>query len=140
MRQFKTDNHYMQRDNKLNQLIANASKRDSSAMKVLAVVTMVFLPGTFVAVSTIFVSPPNFEGARMASALLKSLQSFFAIPMFNWDATEGEKVVENRFYIYWAVTIPLTIVVLAVWAIWVRAILRVYSREDAKIGIPNYEV
>jgi hypothetical protein len=63
MRQFKTDNHYMQRDNKLNQLIANSSKRDSSAMKVLAVVTMLFLPGTFVAVSTILASPPSFEGA-----------------------------------------------------------------------------
>jgi hypothetical protein len=63
MWQLKTDNLYVQRDNKLNQLIANASKRDSSAMKALAVVTMVFLPGTFVAVSTIFVFPPTFEDA-----------------------------------------------------------------------------
>jgi hypothetical protein len=75
----------------------------------------------------------------MASALLKSPQSFFTIPFFNWDATEGEKVINNRFYIYWVVTIPLTIVVLAAWGIWVRAILRTYSREDAKIGISNHE-
>ncbi len=30
--------------------IAQASKRDSSAMKTIAVLTMVFLPGTFVSV------------------------------------------------------------------------------------------
>jgi hypothetical protein len=59
--------------------------------------------------------------------------------MFNWNATEGEKVIQDRFYIYWAVTIPLTIVVLAVWTIWVRVILRIYGREDAKIGIPKYK-
>lgn len=31
--------------------IANASKKDSSAMKTLAVVSTVFLPGTFISVS-----------------------------------------------------------------------------------------
>lgn len=31
--------------------VAAASKRDSSAMKTIAVLTMIFLPGTFVSVS-----------------------------------------------------------------------------------------
>ena len=35
--------------------IAEASKRDSSAMKGIAILTMVFLPSTFVAVRTEFV-------------------------------------------------------------------------------------
>ena len=46
-----------QRDNKLNIEIARDSKsiavegkRDSSAMKTIAVLTIVFLPGTFIAV------------------------------------------------------------------------------------------
>ena len=34
--------------------VAAASKRDSSAMKTIAVLTMVFLPGTFVSVSHVF--------------------------------------------------------------------------------------
>ena len=33
--------------------IAEASKHDASAMKTIAVLTMVFLPGTFVAVSSL---------------------------------------------------------------------------------------
>jgi hypothetical protein len=40
-----------QRDNKLNISIAAASKKDSTAMKTIAIVTMVFLPGAYVAVS-----------------------------------------------------------------------------------------
>jgi hypothetical protein len=45
------DNYYNKRDAESNQLIAISGKRDSTSMKVLAVVTMIFLPGTFVAVS-----------------------------------------------------------------------------------------
>ena len=47
-----------QRDNKLNievardsKSIAAESKRDSSSMKTIAVLTIVFLPGTFVSVN-----------------------------------------------------------------------------------------
>jgi len=32
--------------------VAEASKRDSSAMKIIAVLTTLFLPGTFIAVSS----------------------------------------------------------------------------------------
>ena len=49
-----------QRDNVINQSIAAdsralaaASRRDSSAMKTIAVLTMAFLPGTFVAVGSL---------------------------------------------------------------------------------------
>jgi hypothetical protein len=52
-------NFIAQRDNMLNvevardsRAVAVASKRDSSAMKTLAIVTMAFLPGTFIAVRT----------------------------------------------------------------------------------------
>jgi hypothetical protein len=40
-----------QTDNNLNISIAAASKRDSTAMKTIAIVTMVFLLGAYVAVS-----------------------------------------------------------------------------------------
>jgi CorA-like Mg2+ transporter protein len=66
------------------------SQRDTSAMKTVAIVTMAFLPGTFVA-------------------------SFFAMPMLNWDAAADDRIVSRRFWIYWIVTLPLTFLVFALW-------------------------
>ncbi|KAL9612390.1 MAG: hypothetical protein Q9167_003030 [Letrouitia subvulpina] len=89
-----------QRDNNVNQSIAAdsreiaaAARRDSSAMKAIAFLTMFFLPGTFVA-------------------------SFFAMPLLDWDAKNGDDVISHRFWIYWAVVTPLTVLVLMLWGIW----------------------
>ncbi|KAH7323472.1 hypothetical protein BKA65DRAFT_69693 [Rhexocercosporidium sp. MPI-PUGE-AT-0058] len=77
--------------------ISAAAKRDSSAMKAIAIVTMLFLPGTFVA-------------------------AFFAMPLFNWSAglsaRDTGRVINPRFQYYWAVTVPLTFLVLLCWKIW----------------------
>lgn len=62
-------------------------------MKTLAAVTVAFLPATFVA-------------------------SFFAMPLFNWDAEKSSSVVNERFWIYWAVTVPLTLTTLVIWLSW----------------------
>lgn len=74
--------------------LASASKEDSTAMKTLAAVTVVFLPGTFVA-------------------------SFFAMPLFEWNAV-------GHFWVYWAVTVPLTFLTLVVWVLWTRRQARVH--------------
>lgn len=62
-------------------------------MKAIAVLTMLFLPGTFVS-------------------------AIFGMPMFNWDAERESDVVSHRFWIYWAVTVPGTLAVLVVWRLW----------------------
>lgn len=72
--------------------LAQEAKRDSTSMKAIAAVTMSFLPGTFVA-------------------------SLFAMPMFDWNAPTND-YVSSRFWIYWAVTVPLTFAVLAIWLLW----------------------
>ncbi|KAI9800880.1 MAG: hypothetical protein M1825_003663 [Sarcosagium campestre] len=91
-----------QRDTRMNievardsKAIAAASRRDSSAMKSIAVVTIVFLPGTFVS-------------------------TLFSMPMFDWQNKSGKLVVSRRFYIYWAITVPLTIVTILIWVMWMR--------------------
>ena len=93
-------NFMSQKDNLTNislasdsRLIAAASKRDSSAMKTIAVVTMLFLPGTYI------------------SAL-------FAIPLFDWEAAPGVTALNYRFWYYWATTLPLTALVLFAWIFW----------------------
>ncbi|KAI9870322.1 MAG: hypothetical protein M1830_004380 [Pleopsidium flavum] len=82
--------------------IAQASKRDSSAMKTIAVLTMVFLPGTFIS-------------------------SLFAMPLMQW---QNDVVLTSRFWIYWAITIPLTFLVLLLWAIWIRWSIYLQNKED----------
>ena len=63
--------------------------KDSSAMKTTAIMTMLFLPGTFFA-------------------------ALFSLPLLKWD---GSDVVQKRFWVYWAFTIPTTLFVFAAWRI-----------------------
>ncbi|KAH0558359.1 hypothetical protein GP486_004982 [Trichoglossum hirsutum] len=88
-----------QRDNKVNisvardsRWIASVSRRDSSAMKTIAVLTLIFLPGTVIA-------------------------SIFSSNMFDFRSADGP-VVSSKFWVYWAVTLPLTVGVLLVWIVW----------------------
>ncbi|KAH9909530.1 hypothetical protein F4778DRAFT_775446 [Xylariomycetidae sp. FL2044] len=75
--------------------IANLTKKDSFAMFTLAVMSVLFLPGAWVA-------------------------TLFSMSMFNWQAQDGAAVLTPRFWIYWAVTVPLTLVVLCSWLVWLR--------------------
>ncbi|KAH7166072.1 hypothetical protein EDB81DRAFT_943022 [Dactylonectria macrodidyma] len=68
--------------------LAKASTRDSSSMKVVAVMTMAFLPATFFA-------------------------ALFALPSLDWD---NEPVVQDTFWVYWAFTLPCTALVFLLWA------------------------
>jgi hypothetical protein len=86
--------------------IAVESKRDGSAMKTISILGMIFLPGTFIAVSSL---------SFLICMLLTSSEAIFAMPMFNWDGN-GAPIIGAGFKYYWAVTIPLTILVLATWA------------------------
>jgi Mg2+ and Co2+ transporter CorA len=73
--------------------LAIASKRDSSSMKILAAVTTAFLPGAFVA-------------------------ALFSMNMFNWSAGDGAPIVSGRFWIYWSITVPLTLITVGIWVAW----------------------
>jgi hypothetical protein len=58
-----------------------------------------------------------------------SSQAIFAMPVFNWDET-GTAIVKPGFKYYWAVSVPLTAIVLLSWAI---AILSPWKYGIAKI-------
>ena len=78
--------------------IALDTKRDSSSMITIAAVTMVFLPGTFI------------------SAL-------FSMVFFNTSTDENGKAsltVTPEWWYFPTITIPLTIIVFAVWQWWRR--------------------
>jgi hypothetical protein len=104
--------------------IAISSKRDSSAMKTIALLTMVFLPGTAIAVRT-------HKNIRWLIANIK--QSFFAMPFFDFTVdVDGHSVVQTRpqFWMYWVITIPLTFSVLGLWVVWLRFVTKRHKKED----------
>ncbi|KAK5047128.1 hypothetical protein LTR84_007071 [Exophiala bonariae] len=88
-------------------ILARESKRDSTAMKAIAIVTMFFLPGTF-------------------------LSSLFSIDFFKWDASHGNEVVNRRIWVYWAFTIPVTILVVALYLIWEKFAMNLYTNRLQK--------
>ena len=56
-------------------------------MKTIAIMTMVFLPGTFFA-------------------------ALFAMPTLKWDT---HKVIQSRFWIYWVFTLVTTALIFIIW-------------------------
>ncbi len=90
-------------------------------MKTLAGVTVAFLPGAFVA-------------------------ALFAMPLFEWNAAGDGMIVSKRFWVYWAVTVPLTCLTLAVWVLWTRRQARMHkvtekrAREELWVDIEGERV
>ena len=105
-----------QTDNRLSARIAVSSGRDSTAMKTLAFITALFLPGTYIA-------------------------TLFSMSMFDWKAppsnspspssSSSSNTLSPSFWIYWAITIPLTIAVIIGWRLWWVHQDREYSAQLA---------
>ncbi|PLB35121.1 uncharacterized protein BDW47DRAFT_119810 [Aspergillus candidus] len=74
-------------------VIAKASGHDSSAMKALAVLTMVFLPGT-------------------------TLATVFALPAFDWESHSFWPTARSSIWIFCALSAILTLLVLYTWRYW----------------------
>ena len=68
-------------------------------MKMIAILEIVFLPGTFVA-------------------------TLFSIDMFDWGVSDNREssslTVSRSMWIYWVITVPLTSVTFLVWILWSR--------------------
>ncbi|KAK7177378.1 hypothetical protein PSPO01_16575 [Paraphaeosphaeria sporulosa] len=84
---------------------AIAAKRDSAAMKSIAVLTIFFLPATFFA-------------------------ALFAMPFFDFSAPPGHSVAKDRFWIYWAFTAPVTLILLTVYITFTKWHDKVGARKQ----------
>ena len=81
----------LQHDTQINLKTSASMQRDSESMKTIAAVTMVFLPGTFVA-------------------------TFFSMGFFHFGSGDDLYLtVAPQWWLYVAVTLPLTIAVLTFW-------------------------
>ncbi|RHZ47723.1 uncharacterized protein CDV56_104086 [Aspergillus thermomutatus] len=81
--------------NEINLAFNLVSQKDSAMMKTVAVVSMVYLPGTFIS-------------------------GLFGTNFFNLSGNDGSQswIMSGNFWLYWAITLPLTFATVAVWASW----------------------
>ncbi|KAI0914477.1 hypothetical protein F4824DRAFT_472126 [Ustulina deusta] len=95
--------------------LAHASKRDSTAMKTLSLLGAIFLPGTL-------------------------LSSIFSMTFFNFKVPSNREV-SQELWIYFAITIPLTLAIVGTWWALDRMREKAYAREDIAIeeGIKGME-
>lgn len=75
--------------------IGRAAQKDSAAMKTVAFLTLTFLPATFIS-------------------------AIFSTSFFNFDGEQGTWKVSDKFWIYWAVSIPVTSFTILLWFFWHR--------------------
>lgn len=112
-----------QMDNRNNLDIANLTskiaietKRDSSSMITIAAVTMIFLPGTFISVSYLHTTSCNHVSLTLPQAIFSMV--FFSLGTNRAGQTTFDAA--PQLWYYFAITIPLTILVFAVWQWWRR--------------------
>lgn len=119
-----------QRESKLNfqmageqRKLSHAAKRDSSAQKTIALLGVIFLPGAYLA-------------------------SVFSMSFFNFQngladpGGEDMPIVTSKFWIYWAVAIPLTLAIVVPWYVWEHRKERRYEEEDSLLekGVEHMEM
>ncbi|KIX05297.1 uncharacterized protein Z518_06169 [Rhinocladiella mackenziei CBS 650.93] len=107
-----------QRDSRLNysvaqssRQIAAASRRDSSAMKTISILTLIFLPGTFVS-------------------------AIFSTTIFNFNTDDEDAgrygKVGSAWWIYFLCCVLLTLMTVGIWAGWMVWRLRKAAQEDRR--------
>jgi hypothetical protein len=89
--------------------MAVSATRDSSAMKALAVITALFLPGTYIA-SLFSMSMFNWQGGDASSSTSSSNGTS--------SNTSKSEIVMPYLWIYWLVSVVLTLVTVVGWRLW----------------------
>ena len=88
--------------------IAASSQKDSSSMKMLALVAMFFLPGSFIA-------------------------ALFSTPLFDWNAPRPASIgiqTLPQFGLFWAITVPLTAFIFILYSVWMYLLKRDQRKSD----------
>jgi hypothetical protein len=95
--------------------LAHASKRDSNSMKSLSLLGAVFLPATYLA-------------------------SLFSMTFFNFQNSDGPSV-SSDLWIYFVITVPLTVLIVLFWRWWDKRREVQYAAEDEVLeaGIDELE-
>ncbi len=115
--------------------LAHAARRDSTSMKILSLLGAIFLPATYLAsifsMSFFDFIPDSPSGGSDSS----SSSSAGGGGGGNWSP------VSPLLWIYFAIAIPLTLVIVVCWRWWDRRREARYALEDAdiEVGIDKME-
>lgn len=53
------------------------------------------------------------------------------MPLFDWTSSTGSHIATTpNIWIFWAITIPLTFLVLAIWAVWMKVVVPHQQLQD----------
>ncbi|TQV99979.1 Mg2+ transporter protein, CorA-like/Zinc transport protein ZntB [Cordyceps javanica] len=95
--------------------IAHASKRDSTAMKMISLLGTLFLPGTFLA-SVFSMTFFNFQSSTMHIA--------------DDGNSDADPVISDKLWVFFLLTIPITAAIVGVWIWYDRRKEAQYARDD----------
>jgi hypothetical protein len=90
------------------------STEDAAAVKILTVITLIYLPTTIVAVST----PWKLNSTKSRSKLTWR-KNFFSTQFVGTDDS-GHMSLSDNAWLFAAIGVPLTVFTVLVWWIWVR--------------------
>ena len=88
-------NTVAQYDSRIGVEIGRAAQVDGSAMKTIAFLTLTFFPATFIS-------------------------AVFSMSFFNYNPETDEWTMSKKFWVYWAVAIPVTCITGLLWSFWHR--------------------
>ncbi|CAF9924567.1 MAG: hypothetical protein ALECFALPRED_002785 [Alectoria fallacina] len=90
-------NTVAQYDSRVVVRIGKAAQKDNATMKTIALLTLIFLPGTFIA-------------------------AIFGMGFFNFSMVDDNQLpkwsVSKDIWVYWAITVPVTGVTVLFWLLW----------------------
>ncbi|KAK4186852.1 hypothetical protein QBC35DRAFT_253811 [Podospora australis] len=123
--------------------LAHAAKRDSTSMKTLSLLGAIFLPATYLASvfsMTFFDFNDNNNHSRNNGPVTTTTNA-------NGETTtqqledDNKSVVSPDLWIYFVITIPLTLLIVLIWRLWDKRREKNFAREDADIeeGIEEME-
>ena len=123
--------------------LAHASKRDSGAQKTIALMGALFLPGAYLA-SVFSMTFFNFQNANAggSSSSSSSGSSTDNSTSISSQDNSNPPIVSTQFWIYWAITIPRTTIIVMIWYVWEKRREKRYQVEDNELekGVETMEL
>ena len=107
--------------------VALRACKDNASMKMMTLIILCTLPGTFTAVSLLRCS--------FCLPKLTREQTFFSTSFFDFKPRDGSTTVSKWVWLYCAVTIGLTAILISVWYLADRAMARHFDKRG--LGLPN---
>lgn len=107
------------------QAFNNIARQDNDVMKSIALLTMIFLPPTFISVWLTII-------AKVASS--DWAQAIFSTTFFGLSDQDKTWMVSDKLWIYWATTVPATIITVALWRIWLANGDAIAKFSHAQLG------